>query len=134
MTSICADTGYLNEKLILDIEDKTDTIVYCAVGKQQHYKTLDDLFDDNEPASPNQEASFKEVMTYRLKTAKGKARYKLRKQTVEPVFGIIKNVLGFREFRLRGIEKVGIEWELVKNAYNIKRLFNLTKAQLPVSL
>ena len=83
---------------------------------------------------PNQEASFKEVMTYRLKTAKGKARYKLRKQTVEPVFGIIKNVLGFREFRLRGIEKVGIEWELVKNAYNIKRLFNLTKAQLPVSL
>jgi len=49
---------------------------------------------------------------------------------VEPVFGIIKNVLGFREFRLRGLEKVGIEWELVKNAYNIKRLFNLTKTQI----
>ena len=72
-------------------------------------------------------------MGHRLKTLKGKARYKLRKQTVEPVFGIIKSVLGFREFRLRGIEKVGIEWELVKNAYNIKRLFNITKAQARAS-
>jgi len=130
---ICADTGYLNEKPILDIEDKTGTTVYCAVGKQQHHKTLDDLFNNKELAPPKPEASFNELMTYRLKTVKGKARYKLRKQTVEPVFGIIKSVLGFREFRLRGIEKVGIEWELVKNAYNIKRLFNLAKAQLPAS-
>jgi hypothetical protein len=66
-------------------------------------------------------------MKYRLKTKKGKAVYKLRKQTVEPVFGIIKSAVGFREFSLRGLENVMTEFELVKNVYNIKHLFNLIK-------
>jgi hypothetical protein len=62
-----------------------------------------------------------EVMTHRLQTAVGKAKYKLRQQTVEPVFGIIKSVLGFRQFLLRGKEKVSLEWQLVCTAYNLKR-------------
>jgi hypothetical protein len=64
-------------------------------------------------------------MAHRLKTASGKALYKLRKQTVEPVFGIIKEVMGFRRFSLRGLAKVQLEWTLVCVSYNLKRLFNL---------
>ena len=70
-------------------------------------------------------ASAKEIMTHRLKTEVGKALYKLRKQTVEPVFGIIKEVMGFRRFTLRGREKVSLEWTLVCVSYNLKRLFTL---------
>ena len=66
-----------------------------------------------------------EVMRHRLKTSVGKALYKLRQQTVEPVFGIIKAALGFRHFLLRGFEKVSLEWTLVTLAYNFKRLHYL---------
>jgi hypothetical protein len=51
-----------------------------------------------------------------------KLLYRLRKQTVEPVFGIVKRAMGFRQFLLRGIEKVENEWQLVLCAYNLKRL------------
>jgi len=127
-----ADTGYLNEKEILKIENDTETKVYCAVAKQSHHKTIDELFSHYEPPVPEESAAFAEKMRYRLKTKKGKEIYKLRKQTVEPVFGIIKSAIGFREFRLRTLEKVMIEFELVKNAYNIKRLFNLIKTDKAV--
>ena len=63
-----------------------------------------------------------EIMRYRLRSAAGKALYKLRQQTVEPVFGIIKSVIGFRQFQLRGLEKVSLEWTLVCLAYNLRRL------------
>mgnify|MGYP001809640254 CR=1 FL=1 len=61
-----------------------------------------------------------------LETKEGRAMYKLRKQTVEPVFGIVKSVLGFRSFRVRGLEKVKGEWSLVALAYNVKRMAKLT--------
>ena len=64
-------------------------------------------------------------MAHRLKTKAGRALYKIRKQTVEPVFGIIKEVMGFRRFRLRGRQKVSLEWKLVCLSYNLKRLFAL---------
>jgi IS5 family transposase len=79
----------------------------------------------DEPEPPAANASVQEVMRHRLKTTAGKALYKLRQQTVEPVFGIIKSVLGFRQFRLRGLEKVSLEWTLVCLAYNLKRLHRL---------
>jgi len=61
-------------------------------------------------------------MKHTLKTRAGKAIYALRKQTVEPVFGIIKQVMGFRQFMLRGLENVGHEWTLVCLAWNLKRM------------
>ena len=61
-------------------------------------------------------------MSHRLKTKDGRARYALRKQTIEPVFGIIKSVMGFRRFSLRGLKKVTGEWTLVCLAWNLKRL------------
>jgi len=72
------------------------------------------------PLTP--EASVTETMAHTLKTKAGRALYKLRKQTVEPVFGIIKSVLGFRQFSLRGINKVRGEWSLVCMAWNLKRM------------
>ena len=64
-------------------------------------------------------------MQEKLRSEEGKQIYRLRKSTVEPVFGIIKEVLGFRQFLLRGTEKVSLEWDLVCTAYNMKRLWGL---------
>ena len=64
-------------------------------------------------------------MRDKLDTDAGRAIYARRKQTVEPVFGIIKQAMGFRQFLLRGLDKVNGEWELVCLAYNVRRLFNL---------
>jgi hypothetical protein len=64
-------------------------------------------------------------MAYKLRTEIGKAIYRLRKSTVEPVIGIIKEVLGFRQFSLRGLPAVTGEWMLVCLAYNLKRLHTL---------
>ncbi len=64
-------------------------------------------------------------MGHRLRTKEGRDRYKLRKETVEPVFGIIKHVMKFKQFLLRGEEKVGLEWDLITLAYNLKRLHKI---------
>jgi hypothetical protein len=61
-------------------------------------------------------------MMHRLKTRAGKAAYALRKQTVEPVFGIVKSVMGFRQFLTRGLKNVQGEWTLVCLAWNLKRM------------
>ncbi len=67
-------------------------------------------------------------MAHRLKTPEGKKVYALRKQTPEPVFGIIKAVLVFRQVSLRGLDKVRGEWSLVTMAWNMKRMFVLNPA------
>jgi len=95
------------------------------VAKTDHHRSVADLEVKAEPEPPPAGANVREVLGHRLQTAAGKALYKLRQQTVEPVFGIIKSVLGFRQFRLRGREKVALEWTLVCLAYNLKRLHRL---------
>ena len=67
-------------------------------------------------------------LAWRLRTPQGKQLYGLRKQTPEPVFGIIKSVMGFRQFLLRGLDCVRGEWSLVTMAWNIKRMFVLNPA------
>ena len=69
------------------------------------------------------DADFHDKMKYRTSTAAGRALYKLRQQTVEPIFGIIKEAMGFRRFSLPGHAKVSLEWNLVCLAYNLKRLY-----------
>ncbi len=101
--------------------------VYAAVEKHSHHKSVADLLPQSEPAPLPPNASAKEKMAHRLKTPLGQALYKLPKQTVEPVFGIIKEIMGFRRFRLRGREKVSLEWLLVCVSYNLKRMFTLKK-------
>ncbi|CAN5636946.1 hypothetical protein BH20VER1_BH20VER1_02780 [soil metagenome] len=67
----------------------------------------------DDPPEPGAEASFGERLAHRVATKAGRARYKLRQQTVEPVFGIIKEALGFRRFSMRGQSKAAREWTLV---------------------
>jgi hypothetical protein len=67
-------------------------------------------------------------MAHRLKTPRGKALYALRKQIPEPVFGIIKSVMGFDQFLLRGFDNVKGEWNLVTMSWNIRRMFALSSA------
>lgn len=67
-----------------------------------------------------------EKMQLKLKGKEEKEIYKKRKQTVEPVFGIIKEILGFRRFSLRGEKETDAEWSLVCSAYNLKRFFKLS--------
>jgi hypothetical protein len=105
--------------------------VYAAVEKKEHHRTVSDLEKEGRPGEvPRRSQPMGEVMKHRLQTAAGKAKYKLRQQTVEPVFGIIKSVLGFRQFLLRGKEKVRLEWQLVCLAYNLKRLHHSSHGDL----
>ena len=106
-------------------EAASGTTVYAALDKTSHHRSVADLEKKPEPSAPSTGASVTEVMRYRLQ------RYKLRQQTVEPVFGIIKSVLGFRPFLLRGIAKVSTEWTLVCLAYNLKRLHRLRAGRKP---
>jgi transposase len=124
------DSGFYSEAAVAAVEQKPDgrasgMTVYAAVAKHSHHKTVADLLPQPEPSVPGPGATAKEQMAHRLKTARGRALYRLRKQTVEPVFGIIKEVMGFRRFRLRGRAKVSLEWTLVCLSYNLKRLFTL---------
>ncbi len=80
--------------------------MFAAVEKTDHHKTVADLLPQPEPPAPGPEATPKEVLAHRLKTTLGKLLYQLRKQTVEPVFGLIKEVMGFRRFSLRGHAKI----------------------------
>jgi len=128
--AVLVDSGFYSEAAVAAVEQKPDGAptgvkVYAAVEKHSHHKTVADLLPQPEPAALGPEASAKEVMARRLKTAEGKMLYKLRKQTVEPVFGIIKEVMGFRRFLLRGRTKVALEWTLVCVSYNLKRIFML---------
>jgi hypothetical protein len=97
-----------------------------ALGRQAHHPSLDERFAPVPPAP--QDPTPLEAMAHRLATPEGKKLYALRKQTPEPVFGIIKSVLGFRQFSLRGLDKVQGEWNLVTMAWNLKRMFALSPA------
>jgi transposase len=130
VASVLVDSGFYSEAAVQAIEQKpagtpTGKTVYAAGGKSFHHTTVADLLPRPEPPVPGPAASAKEKMAHRLKTKTGQQLYKLRKQTVEPVFGIIKEVLGFRRFSLRGHAKVSLEWLLVCASYNFKRLFAL---------
>ena len=130
ISDVSSDTGYFSEQAVLTVEDNgKGPIVYCAVEKYGHHKTIEDLEKRDDPPPPPEEATTKEKMLHRLRTSDGKKRYKLRKETVEPVFGIIKSVMGFRQFLLRGKEKVELEWDLVTLSYNFKRLHKLNEGR-----
>lgn len=126
VTRVLVDSGYCSEAAVTGVEAQgAGPIVYAAMKRQSHGRSIADLEKHPDPPAPAEGASFAEIMGHRLATAGGKALYGLRKQTVEPVFGIIKEVIGFRRFMLRGKELAGLEWTLVSTAYNLKRLFGL---------
>jgi transposase len=120
---LLADTGYFSAGNVEKCE--TDDIVpYISGSRQRHNAPLMERFTEPEPLTgPTNPVA---EMTHRLKTVAGKAVYAKRKCTVEPAFGIIKAVMGFRQFLLRGLDQIAGEWNLVCMAYNIKRLHVLS--------
>jgi len=123
--NLLADTGYFSAANVEACE-AAGIEPMIAMGRQPHHPPLNERFEPA-PAAPDNPTPVA-AMAHRLKTLQGRALYALRKQTPEPVFGIIKSVLGFRQFSLRGLEKVRGEWTLVTMAWNIKRMFALAPA------
>ena len=122
---LLADNGYFSEGNVNACAAAGIEPV-IAMGREAHYPSLAERFAEDPP--PPENPTPVEAMRHRLQTKEGKKRYALRKQTPEPVFGIIKSVLGFRQFLLRGLDKVRGEWSLVTMAWNIKRMFALAGA------
>lgn len=117
------DNGYFSEENIRGLQAR-NIDPYIATGRDPHYQSWRAYFEQQaEP--PAEDASSREKMAYKLRTAIGRAVYRLRKCTVEPVIGIIKEVLGFRQFSLRGLEAAAGEWTLVCLAFNLKRLHRI---------
>jgi hypothetical protein len=117
------DNGYFSAHNITEFEAR-GVEPYIATGREAHHHSWQDYFKE-QVAPPPDEATPKEKMAYKLQTEIGQAIYKLRKCTVEPVIGIIKEVLGFRQFSLRGLLKASGEWNLVCIGFNLKRLHTL---------
>lgn len=119
-----ADTGYYSAENVA----KSSVDVYIAPGKTKHRRSLEERLKAPATGDPPEGATPAEAMRHKLDTEKGRALYRLRKMTVEPVFGIIKSAMGLRQFLLRGAEKVRGEWGLVCLAYNLKRMWSLKTA------
>jgi transposase len=114
------DQGYFSAVTITMLEG-LGIEPYIATGREPHQLNWEAYFADT-PTPPRSDASPKEQMAYKLRTEVGRAIYRLRKCTVEPVIGVIKEVLGFRQFSLRGVAGAAGEWVLVCLACNLKRL------------
>lgn len=107
---------------------------YIATGREAHRWSLDEVLNGPAPADPGAHPTPRAAMAAKLRTPEGRAIYRQRKCTVEPVIGIIKDVLGFRQFSLRGVAQVTGEWILVCLAYNIKRLHTLLGGVVPAAV
>ena len=114
------DNGYFSQSNITEME-RRGIEPYIATGREPHHKSWQARFAEL-PAPPPEDASPKVKMAYKLKTEIGKLIYGLRKCTVEPVIGIVKEIMGFRQFSLRGLAAAAGEWCLVCLAFNLKRL------------
>jgi transposase len=119
---LLADTGYFSAANV-DACNAAGIEPLIAMGRQPHHPPVGEFFCDD-PLAPENPTPV-EAMAHRLKTRAGRDLYALRKQIPEPVFGIIKSVMGFRQFLLRGIDMVRGEWRLVTMAWNMKRMFVL---------
>jgi transposase len=120
---ILADSGYLSQSNVERCAAaKIEPLI--ATGRTPHHESWKKRFAAA-PKSPPGSATPLQKMAHRLKTPEGRKLYALRKQTPEPVFGIIKSVMGYRQCLLRGLESVKGEWKLVSLSWNIKRMFSL---------
>jgi transposase len=122
---LLADGGYFSEANVAACA-AAKIAPLIAPGRERHHLGWRERFAEPPPAPPAPTPL--DAMRHRLATPEGRQAYALRKQTPEPVFGIIKAVMGFRQFHLRGLDKVKGEWSLVTLAWNMKRMFALQGA------
>lgn len=117
--SLIADNGYCSQANVNACKE-VDIEPLLALKRQEHHMPVLERFSGDTPAPEDADPLVQ--MAHHLSTQAGRALYSLRKQTVEPVFGIIKRVMGWRQMSMRGLEKAQGEWNLVTMAWNIKRL------------
>ena len=115
-----SDTGYFSKEAVEGLE-KLGMDPYIATGRQKHHESA--VQSDTATATPSAEASAKEKMQEKLRSATGKALYAARKHIVEPVFGMTKSARGIRNFLLRGEEKVSAEWQLICLTHNLLKIW-----------
>ena len=120
--TILSDAGYFSESNV-EICEAEQVKPYIAVHRDYHNQPLQERFSQLDPIPEDADPVTK--MKYRLHTPEGRKLYAKRKTTVEPVFGIIKNIMRFRQFLLRGVDAVRGEWDLVCIAWNLKRMHAL---------
>ena len=123
--SLITDNGFFSEANVIACNN-ADVEPLLALKRESHHSPVFERFAPDEPTP--QTTDQVEQMAYRLGTQAGRALYRLRKQTVEPVFGIIKQVMGWRQMSMRGLAKAQGEWSLVTMAWNIKRMHVLRAA------
>lgn len=122
---VLADTGYFSAANVTAChEHGIEPLI--AIKRDAHHLPVFERFQADPPRPETNDPL--ELMRHRLKTKGGRAAYAVRKHTIEPVFGVIKHVMGFRQFLLRGHEKVRGEWRLVAIAWNMKRMHRLRAA------
>lgn len=124
--TVLADKGFASQDPVGEVQQQGIEVLVSVTKESDHNRRKHDwrpliLAKPAPKGFPHHKAWIKKMMTD-METDRARGLYKLRKQTVEPVFGIIKHVLGFRQFLLRGLEKTNLEWTLVTCAYNLKRL------------
>lgn len=119
VTSLLADTGYFSQANVQACENHAIQPM-LAMRRESHHVPVLERFTADAPAPESDDPVLK--MAHRLSTKAGRALYGLRKQTVEPVFGVIKRVMGWRQMSMRGLQNARGEWSLVTMAWNIKRL------------
>jgi transposase len=115
---LLADAGYFSE-LNVNRCELAGLTPYIAIKRDRHHWGLRHW---RKPKPPSANAGALERLQYRLKTQDGRAIYGLRKSTVEPVIGIIKRGMGFRQFLLRSRDKAHAEWRLACIGWNLRRL------------
>ncbi|MDR2140913.1 MAG: IS1182 family transposase [Deltaproteobacteria bacterium] len=119
-----ADAGYYSDQNVKACEDK-GIDPYIAAGRVPHHQSLSERLTP-EPSEIPEDATTIDKMRHKLRTLQGKAVYKLRKQVVEPVFGVIKSVMGFRQFSRRGFANCESEWIFCSTCYNLKKIHSLS--------
>jgi len=127
-TEVLADSGYASETAAAGLEAAGIEGFISTGGESQHRDRSYDYRPRKPKQKPEPKAPWRVAMKKKLEAKEGRQIYSERFHTVEPVFGIIKEVLGFRQFSMRGLAKVEAEWTLVSTAYNLKRMFALQRA------
>jgi transposase len=131
--TVLADNGFASEDAVRTLQKRTMKVLVSVHSEAKEHPRKYDF----RPQDVLKEKQLKQIahskdwiveMDELMRQDENRSLYKKRKHTVEPTFGIIKQALGFRQFLLRGIDKVELEWLLVSTAYNFLRLFNLKNA------
>jgi hypothetical protein len=128
VAAVLVDSEFYSEAAVENIARHSpqaalqNAAVYAATKRQRHGRSVAELEARDDPPAPPEGSPASGMMAQRMETKAGKTLHAQRKQTIEPVFGIIKAAMGFRQFLLRGLFRVQLEWTLVSMSYNLKRL------------